>query len=248
MRVFIFTAGRSRRVTTGIGRRGRKPTPINENLFNALGDGYYECKTCGKVLMSRYNIRQHLKRHTGEIQTFDCTQCGKSYTSKQSLISHTLTVHEGKMLRCTYEGCTKQFYTVYSLKQHQRIHEGDFPFKCEICGKGFLRQDHHEDHMNRHYDIRAYECGFCGKKFVRDTELTRHLGTHQEERTVKCTLCDKMFKTTDIMKKHIRKVHEKVKSFLCNICGEVFNVNHMRSHKLHHRIQARERNLAEVTQ
>jgi len=50
---------------------------------------------------------------------------------------------------CECDICNKVFSRKYDLIRHRRIHTGDTPYKCKICGAGFTRSDHRDRHIRR---------------------------------------------------------------------------------------------------
>ncbi|ORY20087.1 hypothetical protein LY90DRAFT_434650, partial [Neocallimastix californiae] len=48
---------------------------------------------------------------------------------------------------CQCDICFKSFSRKYDLIRHRRIHTGDKPYKCKVCGKGFTRSDHRDLHI-----------------------------------------------------------------------------------------------------
>ncbi|VDO93237.1 unnamed protein product [Soboliphyme baturini] len=47
--------------------------------------------------------------------------------------------------------CKKVFPTAAKLRNHQRQHNGDKPFPCDLCGRFFSRKDNLKVHMKIHY-------------------------------------------------------------------------------------------------
>lgn len=49
--------------------------------------GSVQCPTCHKTFLSKYYLKVHNRRHTGE-KPFKCRKCGKCYYRKENLQEH----------------------------------------------------------------------------------------------------------------------------------------------------------------
>ena len=46
--------------------------------------------------------------------------------------------------------CGKYYDSNYALEMHSRVHTGQKPFKCELCGRAFTQKGHLKGHMVTH--------------------------------------------------------------------------------------------------
>uniref|UniRef100_A0A7N8YH42 C2H2-type domain-containing protein n=1 Tax=Mastacembelus armatus TaxID=205130 RepID=A0A7N8YH42_9TELE len=110
-----------------------------------------KCGYCGRIFkfLSQFVIHQRI--HTGE-RPFKCSECGKGFSKNSNLNLHLKTHRKSNIYqKCPFckikfscseyeKYCGKTFPFQSALIRHVRVHTGEKPYKCDICGKAFAKQ------------------------------------------------------------------------------------------------------------
>lgn len=134
------------------------------------------------------------------LQTYDCSECSKSFTSKHLLLRHQVESHDVPA-----------------------------PHQCNVCQKGFIKKDHlhlHQlTHLKNDLELSRVEgsipasvsstCRFCEEKFRSREACFKHEMEHALIGENRCTLCDKNFLTKATLRRHITTHQETV----CTLFG-----------------------------
>ncbi|KAJ8000028.1 hypothetical protein DPEC_G00200560 [Dallia pectoralis] len=86
--------------------------------------------------------------------------------------------------------------------------EGERPYSCGVCGKGFRRRETLRRHDRVHTGEKPHRCDVCGKDFREYFHLTKHSTVHSGQKNYKCDLCGKEFAYAQSLVRH-GKLHTK---------------------------------------
>ncbi|XP_069466528.1 telomere zinc finger-associated protein [Ambystoma mexicanum] len=196
-----------------------------------------ECPTCHKRFLSKYYLKVHNRKHTGE-KPFKCSKCGKCYFRKDNLLEHEARNCVNKSEKAfTCSKCQEKFKRRLELQMHIVSHTGEMPYKCSPCSQQFMKKKDHQSHMIKlHGAPKPHACSTCGKSFLTRTELRLHEAfKHRGEKLFVCEECAHRASSRNGLQMHIKAKHRNERPHICEFCHHAFTQKanltmHLRTH------------------
>ncbi|XP_055471291.1 telomere zinc finger-associated protein isoform X2 [Psammomys obesus] len=196
-----------------------------------------ECPTCHKKFLSKYYLKVHNRKHTGE-KPFECPKCGKCYFRKENLLEHearNCMNRSEQVFTCSV--CQETFRRRTELRVHMVSHTGEMPYKCSSCSQQFMQKKDLQSHMIKlHGAPKPHACPTCAKCFLSRTELQLHEAfKHRGEKLFVCEECGHRASSRNGLQMHIKAKHRNERPYVCEFCSHAFtqkaNLNmHLRTH------------------
>ncbi|XP_039940804.1 telomere zinc finger-associated protein [Hirundo rustica] len=196
-----------------------------------------ECPTCHKTFLSKYYLKVHNRKHTGE-KPFECSKCGKCYFRKENLLEHEARNCMNRLEQVfTCSACPEVFKRRMELRLHMVSHTGEMPYKCSSCSQQFMQKKDLQSHMIKlHGAPKPHACSTCSKCFLSRTELRLHEAfKHRGEKLFVCEECGHRASSRNGLQMHIKAKHRNERPYVCEFCHHAFtqkaNLNmHLRTH------------------
>ena len=156
---------------------GNKMTEIVSEMDELLEKKRLEIESLTNQLIAKPSI-ENLDDFSIDLST-STTQVG--YMERQKLIKiekdrldkEFEKTTDGKF-KCPYkEICNHVTRYRWNLKDHIRLHTGEKPYVCDICGRGFVHQTACRRHMLTHPEMKGVQCDYCRIR-VLESEIENH--------------------------------------------------------------------------
>ncbi|XP_060884159.1 zinc finger and SCAN domain-containing protein 12-like [Labrus mixtus] len=138
----------------------------------------YSCSECEKSFKEKASLKKHQRSKHFETLTqlfrHPCQYCGKMVAA--STIARHKLIHTGERpFKCTVPECENYFRSTSEVKRHVLIHHTtERPYKCDDCGKGFVKKCYLNSHAKIHSGEKPFVCHCCGKAFLKLYSMHRH--------------------------------------------------------------------------
>ncbi|KAM3968916.1 uncharacterized protein ACR2FA_002119 [Aphomia sociella] len=174
-------------------------------------DGANVCKICGVILKDEHDLKEHCDRkHNKKYTCYYCGRMYKGETGLNMHIKKHETYMKMQDLnrkhpdkRTINEG-RKQIKTELVEKSPM-----DTKLTCETCGRNFLGERALMWHNRLHTNERPFKCDVCGRGFVSLNRRNQHAVCAHTVPTRRCPLCPALFHLRSMVNTHIKKVHLK---------------------------------------
>ena len=170
-----------------------------------------KCDQCTSTLMTAKEFFEHLQQHGKNFlgKTAPCEICGKMLKNKYVLKAHVEAVHEKKTKSGQFscDECGKILGTKASLEYHRKsAHLQEYPYRCEVCGKGFLKYNRMMTCLNNHHGIYKYRCTECDYKTNKLLQYKEHMNSHTRAIIYYCPVCNQQSNGTKNLGCHTKQV------------------------------------------
>jgi len=198
----------------------------------------YLCDECPKAFSTKQIMQTHKLIHSRN-KPFNSGILNKDkhkrkFEESEDNTSDEVKGENKKSFQCTFEMCSKSFYTEQNLKTHIAVHTGIKPFKCDECSKSFSTKHTLLTHKQLHTGIKPFQCEECSISFSTKHTLLIHKQIHTGIKPFHCDECSKSFSTKQTLLTH-KQIHTGIKPYLCDECPKTFSTKQiLENHKLIH--------------
>ena len=176
-----------------------------------------KCEQCGKQYSSKQSLTKHREAIHCNIR-YDCTTCDYSTTYRSTLNTHIKAKHKGIKQACDLCDFTCNFSS--GLYHHKKAKHEGVKYPCGRVGCDFKSEN--KASTEKHIEIKhvsvLHRCENCSYTTLCSSYMKRHKRLNHEGRKYSCDQCKFEVATKDNLKFHKITKHEGLK-YTCDECG-----------------------------
>ncbi|XP_047023687.1 zinc finger protein 391-like [Helicoverpa zea] len=247
------------------GEKQKTWSHLRIHYFKEHNSGPYAYCLCGFVVRSKSVLYKHVSEHKLESRKlrkeeeddneekqkreyaslnvkdfirFICPHCQKECPSWYRLKAHSESMHKVSPVVSCICGITLKSKSV--MYKHVHDHRNPNVLSCDKCPRITKTLSALNKHKMRHIpkSERKFCCASCDKIFTSKDALKSHERSHipiEERKIYRCDMCNMKFTTRSSAASHKRVVHDKIKGYVCDLCGYACGTNgELRQHRAIH--------------
>ena len=201
----------------------------NQQLLEFINDFKNEFDESDEPLKKPKRKRKIKDENDSSIQ---CSICELKFTTIYDLCIHNYEIHQEDKNSFICPLC--QHFTKGGkkcIKDHIRRKHETSKISCPECNR-LIKEDSLIAHMESSHSTKIHKkhkCSYdnCEFESNNSTSIANHVKyMHPSDLTqhpFKCDKCEKTFPYASGLQQHVDKVHLKLKSYVCEMCGKGFN-------------------------
>ncbi|KAG6455801.1 hypothetical protein O3G_MSEX009386 [Manduca sexta] len=215
----------------------------------------YQCPICGRCFTQNSHLQRHKLSHRVwptniaertptslemDLSSYSCPYCKHISPNYKKFRIHMRCHYSLKQYKCIQDGCLNFYENINALLSHvSEVHPTPV-YTCHMCHEKFDTLDDIVVHQQNHSEFvtgtkvqsKQYKCPQCEAKFRHPEKLSLHMSAESHNNI--CIHCNKTFASEKRLRLHLQ-IHRESKPFVCNICGNGFNMKkYLTTHMLKH--------------
>ncbi|XP_061189786.1 uncharacterized protein LOC133197673 [Saccostrea echinata] len=163
---------------------------LKVHMISHVSHRPFQCDICGMSFKMKATLGTHIKRHK-EVKPFKCNYCPLRFKSVEGSRNHMLHKHitpeelkfiKFKVYKCEY--CNKLMGQKHMYMRHVRLHTGERPCVCDVCGRSFTMPATLNVHKKTHLERKPHHCDTCNFGFIDAHKLGKHFQTIRHKQMV----------------------------------------------------------------